>query len=103
MLLPYGHTFSCNGEILNNIRTSMLTNKIGITLIKMIHTIEVTGRNGSSGSVPPRDMWKLESNSISPVDIAMVLKMARAGVENVSRWRGRVSHCQLTSTELIVP
>ena len=54
----------------------MLTNRIGITLMKMIHTMEVTGRNGSGGSAPSRDMWKFGSKSISPVDMAMVLKMA---------------------------
>ena len=73
----------------------MLTYKIGITLIKMIHRIAVTGRNGSSGSAASREIWKFGSKSISPVDMAMVLNMAYAGVENVSRCQERVGSMSL--------
>ena len=54
--------------------------------------VKETGRKGISCSVSfsPLGAWrKIESKSNSPVVMVIVLMIARPGVENGERWRGK--------------
>ena len=62
-------------------------------ITKIIQRVKETGRKGISCSVsfsPLMGAWrKIESKSNSPVVMVIVLMIARPGVENGERWRGK--------------
>ena len=61
-------------------------------ITKTIQRVNETGRKAISCSVSlsPLGAWrKIESKSNSPVVIVIVLMIARPGVENGERWRGK--------------